>query len=65
MSGQLVKEEVGDLGICFDCGQPMIFDGKNMIGLEPSDMEAFPLMQRLMIRWNWAKWNWSHSIRGS
>jgi hypothetical protein len=65
VSGQQVKEERGDLGICFECGQPMIFDGKEMLGLEPEDMEMFPPMQRLMLHWQYVKWNGKYSIRGS
>lgn len=61
-TGEIVKEQTGDIGICFDCGQPMTFNGSEMVILDRHSLSA---MESLQTFWNWQRWNWKHSIRGN
>lgn len=61
-TGEQVREETGDVGICFECGQQMMFDGKEMVELDRHDL---PVMSSLLTHWNWTKWNLKYSIRGN
>lgn len=61
-TGEQVKEQKGDFGLCWDCGQSMMFDGEHMV---VPDMTRLSAMTRLQLHWQWQRWNWKHSIRGN